>query len=167
MPAVRSDARSWTHSRRTKSSRSTMPRSTSATGHPCSRQWDPSVRTQSSLRGLDGCRRLRSRRRPGDPSQRARHTMGLRERPSIWRVCRDALHRLRLRRHETHAVRRVRRDEPGLGLRALETRGRTRSRRRRRHRPHVMGVRPPWRQHGEDDFAARGEVDRRPTALRR
>ena len=44
--------------------------------------------------------------------------------------------------------------EPAVGLRALQAGGRARARPRCRHRAHLVGVRPPRRQHGEDRSCA-------------
>ena len=76
----------------------------------------------------------------------------------VRRVPRHRLDRLRVRRHQADAVRRVGPDEPAVRLRPLEARRRARGRPESRRRAHVVGRRPLRRQHGEDDPAARGRA---------
>ena len=86
--------------------------STSPTATRCPRRGRHQPRRDRPRRRLDRGRRLRVRGRPRLPGQRPRHPARGRRRPPRRRPPRVRVDRLRLRRHEAHAVRRVGRAEP-------------------------------------------------------
>ena len=100
------------------------------------------ARCDRPLRGVDQRRRVRIRHRPRLPRQRARlpqrHGSGAARR----RLRGRAVDRLRVRRREGDAVRRVGHAQPDLGLRRVEARGRVRDRPELRGRAGVVGMRP-------------------------
>ena len=145
--------------------RSTATRSTSPTATRCSAAvavGRPDVVVHAAR--LDRGRRLRGRPRTGVRASTPSACAHVAEaRPAGRRPPRARLDRLRVRRHQADAVRRVGRAEPAVGLRPVEAGGRARGSAapRRDGRPDVVGVRRARQQHGEDR-AAPGRR-RRPT----
>ena len=85
----------------------------------------------------------------------ARHPPRRRGGPPRRRARRLRVDRLRVRRHQGRALRRVGPPEPAVGLRPLQARRRARARPGVDDRAHVVGVRRPRQQHGQDDPAPR------------
>ena len=110
------------------------------------------ARRRAQRRRLDRGRRVRDRPRPGVPHQRPGRPVGGRRRPpGRARTCVHVSHRLRLRRHQARAVPRV--GPTPTRSRSTAARSWAASARldpRRHDRAHVVGVRRPRPQHGED-----------------